>query len=121
MEASRFLATTLWMWTEQNVTVEGRRKSPRTNEYNHAPTCPYWLKLPERRGPQGGLRSVPVEQDGEVRITSYAMNWSETHVITGFLKDDRVKTATCRRNDLCGVPTLGLGSTAAQRDGTGDA
>ena len=34
-EAPRFLATTLWMWTEHSVTVgeperEGRRKSPRT-------------------------------------------------------------------------------------------
>ena len=35
MDASRFLATTLWMCTEQNVTVgvperEGRRSRPRT-------------------------------------------------------------------------------------------
>ena len=48
VEASRFLATTLWMCTEQNVTVgepesEGRRSRPRTMSR----TIPHVLLLVE--------------------------------------------------------------------------
>ena len=48
MDASRFLATTLWMCTEQNVTVgvperDGRRSRPRTM----SSTMPHVLLLVE--------------------------------------------------------------------------
>ena len=51
------------------------------------------------------LECVPVEQDGKVCITCERdeLVRDSWHMITGFLKDDRVKPATCHRNDLRGV------------------
>ena len=70
MEASRFLAATSWMWTEQKVTVEvpereGRRKSLRTKRT----AIPHVSLLDEASSKTDcsvGLESVPVEQDGKV-------------------------------------------------------
>ena len=75
MEASRFLATILWMCTEQNVTVgvpesEGRRSRPRTMSR----TIPQVLLLVESslkwKNHRVRLERVLVEQDGEVRVAS---------------------------------------------------
>ena len=92
------------MGTEQKVTVgvpekEGRRKSPRTTEA----ATPHVSLLDEasvmaRTAALGS--NVPVEQDGKVcaacvRDERVRDSWS---MITGFLKDDRVKPPTHRRN-----------------------
>ena len=109
--ASRFLATLLLIWTEQNVTVgdsaaEGRRSKPRTTRA----TRPN-VSLLEEDSVMGktaaqGLKRVFVEQDGKVVAVSVGVElvrdmWC---VIAGFLKDHNVEAAAGCGKALCGSP-----------------
>ena len=87
------------MCTEQNVTVgvpasEGRRSTERTF------ACGVFLEGEDLRV---GLEGVLVEQDGEVRVASVRneLTGNVGDVFTGFLKNNRMKPSTDRRN---GVP-----------------
>ena len=105
-EPNRFLATTLWICTEQNVTVsvparEGRRSRARTmsstmpqifllvestlNERTKREDCGVWLK------------GVLVEQNGKVR---------DVGVCTEVIRDVRDMVAGFLEND-CMEPTAG--------------
>ena len=123
MEASRFLAATLWMSTEQNVTVgvpesEGRRSRPRTMSR----TIPHLF--PKGNNHRVRLESVLVEQDGKVRVASVRneLIGDAGDVITCFLKNNRMKLSTSRRDDIGGGScALGLCSTEELGDGIDDA
>ena len=80
---SRFLVTTLWICTEQKVTVgvserEGRRKNPRTTSSTMFHTC---------ADSRIGLKGVLVAQGDEVRVVCVRNELVRDvgHVITGFL------------------------------------
>ena len=110
VEASRFLATTLWMCTEQNVTVgvpesEGRRSRPRTMSRT-IPHVPLLVESSLKAKTIVGLEGVLVEQDGEVRDASVRneLIGDVGDVIGGFLKDNHMKPSASRCHDIGGVP-----------------
>ena len=90
MEASRSLATILWMCTEQNVTVEvlERRATQKASndEQYHTPStfaCGVFLEGENHRV---GLKGVLVEQDGDVRVACVRNKLvGVRNVVTGFL------------------------------------
>ena len=104
MEASPFLATTLWMCTRQNVTVgvpesEGRRSRPRTISRT-IPHVPLLVEsLFEGNNHRVGLEGVLVEQYGEVRVASVCNELIRDvrNMITGFLKKNSMELSTGRR------------------------
>ena len=110
VEASRFLATKLWMCAEQNMTVgvaerEGRRSRPRTISRTIPPrtfACGLFLESNNHRV---GLEGVLVEQYGEVRVANVCNELIRDvlDMITGFLKNNRMELSTGRRNNIGGV------------------
>ena len=101
MDASRFSAPTLWMCTEQNVTVgvpesEGRRSRPRTMSKHHT-TCilASGVNL-VCENYRVRLEGVLVEQDGEVRVAGAHKEVLRDvrNTNTGFLKNNCMKLAT---------------------------
>ena len=114
MDASRFLATTLWICAEQNVTVgdperEGRRSRARTM----SSTMPQVFLLVEvnleRENKRVWLKFVLVEQNGKVRVVG---------VCTEVIRDVRDMVAGFLEND-CMEPTAGsrdnIGRISARR------
>ena len=77
-------------------------KETSNDEYHHAPRflAGRGLVLGEDR--RVGLEGVPVEQDGEVRIT--VCNELVGYVRSGFLQDDCVESSASGGNDLYGIP-----------------
>ena len=85
---------------------EGRRRRHRNDEYHHAPRLfagQGFIRGEDRRvGPEG----VFVEQDGEVRVAGVrnGLVCDVRNVVTGFLKDDCMKSSAFGSYDLCGIP-----------------
>ena len=107
------------MCTEQNVTVgvperERAAQKPSNDEYHHAPRILAgrgFIKGESRGFIEGenhrvGLEGVLVEQDGRVRVASVRneLFGNVGDVITGFLKNNRMKSSASRCNDVGGVP-----------------
>ena len=88
MEASRFLATTLWICAEQNVTVGD----------------------PEREG-RAWLKGVLVEQNGKVRVVSVRKEIGRyvRDMVTGFLEDNCMEFTTAAETILVGFLRAGPG------------
>ena len=116
------------MCTEQNVTVgvpesEGRRSRPRTI----SSTMPQVLLLvePSLKGKyhRVRLKGVLVGQDSKVRAASMRneLIGDVRNMITGFLKKNRMKLSTDRRNDIGGVPARWAWIPLRNRDGIDDA
>ena len=98
------------MCTEQNVTVgvlesEGRRSRPRTMSSTIPPRTFACGVFPEGGNHRVRLKGVLVEQDGEVRVASMRneLIGDVRNMITGFLKNNRMKPSTSRRDDIGGV------------------
>ena len=120
---------TLWMCTEQNVTVgvpesEGRRNRPRTMSR----TIPHVPLLVESslkaRIYRVGLEGVLVEQDSKVRVASVCneLIGGVRNMIIGFLKSNRMELFHRLRkqcwSDFCAP---GLNSIEEGKDGIDDA
>ena len=90
VEASRFLATMLWTWTEQNVTMRGLKVRGDAADHEQP----------------GQPSSMGLCWKSEVRITASVRNelvrekWS---MVAGFMKDDRMESSASRRNDVRGI------------------
>ena len=109
VEASRFLATTLWMCTEQNVTVgvpesEGRRSRPRILSKT-MPHVPLLVESSLKTKTRVGLEGVLVEQDGEVCVANVRneLIGDVRDMIACFLKDNRMELSTGSRDNVGGV------------------
>ena len=94
MDASRFLATTLWICTEQNVTVgvperERRRSRERTMSSHHAPSIFARRVNLERENKRVWLKGVLVEQKSEVRVAGvrHELIGDVRNMISGLLEE----------------------------------
>ena len=111
------------MCTGQHVTVgvpesEGRRSRPRTMSKT-IPQSTFASEIfPEGKHRRVRLKSVLVEQESKVRVTSMRneLIGAVRNVIAGFLKNNRMEPSTGCRNNIGGVPAR-LDSTEGQRDG----
>ena len=108
VEASRFWATTLWTWTEQNVTVGvpervGPRSSPRTTNAAILPRVLAGRGLGDGEDSAVGLERVLVEQDSEIGAARVRDEMVRDSRNTGSLEDDRMKSTAGRRKDLRGI------------------
>ena len=113
MEASRFLATTLWICTELKVTVgaperERRRRSPRTTRA----AMPHESLLDEA-SVMARTANAACVRDELVRDS-----W---RMITGFLKDGRVNRPHAAAIICVEFLRAGPRSTGSPRVGTGGA
>ena len=100
------------MYSEQNVAVgvpesEGRRSKPRTMS-STMPLVPLLVESSLKASTVGSGSKVSffVEQDSKVRVASVRCELigDMRNMITGFLKNDRMKPSTGRCNDIGGVP-----------------
>ena len=112
MDASRFLATTLWICTEQNVTVgeperEGRLRRPRTISKT-IPQVPLLVESALNvRNNRVRLKGVLVEQDGKVHVVSVCSEVIRDvrDMVAGFLKNNRMKLPTGSRDNIGRIST----------------
>ena len=106
MDASRFLATTLWICTEQNVTVGvPERDERRSRARTMSSTMPHVFLLVEsalnvRTGIW--LKGVLVEQDSKVHVVGVCSEVIRyvRDMVAGFLKDNCMKPTTGGRDDV---------------------
>ena len=105
MEASRFLATTLWICAEQNVGEperEGRRSIARTMS-STMPQVFFARRVDLKRGNKRvWLKSVLVEQNGKIRVVSVRKKIGRyvRNMVTGFLKDNCMEFTTGSRDNI---------------------
>ena len=107
MDASRFLATTLWICAEQNVTVgdperEGRRRRARTISSTKAPSIFARRINLERDNERVWLKGVLVEQNGKIRVVSVCTEVIRDvrDMVARFLEDNCMEPTTGSRDNI---------------------
>ena len=101
MEASRFLATTLWICAEQNVTVgdperERTTKQGTDNEQHRAPSIFARRLNLKRDNKRVWFKGVLVEEDGKIRVVSVRKEIIRDvrDMVAGFQEDNCMEFAT---------------------------
>ena len=124
MEASRFLATTT-AESDRGSARKGRASQKSSNHQDdHAPCVLACRSFVKSKDCSVWVECVPVEQDGEVRVTCVRDELVRDlgHVISGFLQDDRMKPSTRRCKNLGAVSACWAWvPTEALRDDIDDA